>query len=82
MFFPYSYRLYLKDECEEFFDEINSEEYKDRQKENPIQYLIKVGFGAHRALGVFLLDDNETAIIKDEYDNGDLCGKLDKSLIA
>jgi hypothetical protein len=81
-FFPYSYRLYIREECEAFFEEINSDAYKAKLEFEPIQYVIKVGFGAHRAMGVFLLDANETEKRKDEYDNGNKCGIETKSLIA
>jgi exonuclease VII small subunit len=81
-FFPYSYRLYIREECEAFFEEINSDAYKAKLEIEPIQYVIKVGFGAHRAMGVFLLDKNETERRKAEYDNGNKCGIETKSLIA
>jgi len=81
-FFPYSYRLYIEDECRAFFNKINSAAYKKRLEIEPIQYVMKVGFGAHRAMGVFLLDKNETELRKEEYDNGNLCGQLNDSLIA
>lgn len=81
-FFPYSHRLYIEDECRAFFTEINSAEYKQKQINEPIQYVMKVGFGAHRAMGVFLLDKNETQLRMEEYDNGNKCGELNQSLIA
>lgn len=81
-FFPFSYRLYLKDECEAFFTEINSIEYQEKLVQEPIQYLIKLGYGAHRAMGVFLLDANETENMKTVYENGQLCGIENKSRIA
>jgi len=81
-FFPYSHRLYIEDECRAFFTEINSEAYKQKLITEPIQYVMKVGFGAHRAMGVFLLDPNETQLRMEEYDNGNKCGELNQSLIA
>jgi hypothetical protein len=81
-FFPYSYRLYIEEECHAFFNKINSAEYIEKLKVEPIQYVMKVGFGAHRAMGVFLLDKNETELRKEEYGNGELCGVLNQSLIA
>jgi len=81
-FIPFSYRLYLKDECEEFFKEISSETYQKKLETEPIQYLIKLGYGAHRAMGVFLLDHNETDNIRNIYQNGELCGAENKSRIA
>lgn len=81
-FFPFSYRLYIKEECETFFKELNSPEYIKKLETEPIQYLIKVGYGSHRAQGVFLLDTNQTAYIKRQYSNGELCGQNTRSLIA
>jgi len=81
-FFPFSYRLYIKEECETFFKEINSAEYKKKLETEPIQYLIKIGYGSHRAQGVFLLDDNQTSYVQRQYNNGELCGDNNRSLIA
>jgi len=81
-FFPFSYRLYIKEECQTFFKEINSAEYQEKLKKEPIQYLIKVGFGSHRAQGVFLLDQAKTKDLKKQYYNGYACGHIKKSLIA
>lgn len=81
-FFPYSHRLYIENECRAFFEEINSDAYKTKLVVEPIQYVMKVGFGAHRAMGVFLLDKEETQRRIEEYDNGTKCGELTQSLIA
>jgi hypothetical protein len=81
-FFPYSYRLYIEEECTAFFDEINSKPYIDSLAVEPIQYVMKLGYGAHRAMGVFILDDKETDLWKEFYDNGNLCGQQNKSLVA
>jgi hypothetical protein len=83
MFFPKSYRLYIKSECKKFFGIINSNAYKKSLKAEPIQYLIKVGYGAHRASGVFLLDPKETLKMKRLYGSkGQKCGQSSKSLVA
>jgi len=81
-FFPFSYRLYIKGECEKFFEKINSNAYKKSLIKEPIQYLVKLGYGAHRANGVFLLDKNYTVYMNELYDNGDKCGKSTDSVIA
>jgi len=82
-FFPFSYRLYRTDECKEFFRILNSEAYKTSLAEEPIQYLIKVGYGAHRAKGVYLLDQEQTAKLKKKYGSkGSKCGKVKRRLIA
>jgi len=82
-FFPKSYRLYRKGECKKFFGILNSAAYKKSLKEEPIQYLIKVGYGSHRANGVFLLDKSQTSKINKLYGSrGQNCGKVHKSLIG
>jgi len=69
-------------ECQQFFKELDSKAYQDRKKEEPIQYLIKKGYGAHRAAGIELLDEEEELRLKLEYNNGADCGLKDKSLVA
>jgi len=81
-FFPYSYRLYMEEECNAFFKHINSEEYIKSLEKEPIQFVIKLGYGAHRAKGVFIFDRNETEVWREFYDNGNKCGVENKSIIA
>lgn len=81
-FFPYSYRLYMEDECKDFFEHINSKKYIKSLEKEPIQFVIKLGYGAHRAKGVFIFDKNETETWKEFYDNGNKCGMENKSIIA
>jgi len=80
--FPYTYRLYVKEECETFFELINSKEYKASLKKEAIQYVIKVGHGSHKSQGVFLLDKQKTEELNDDYDVGDKCGSIGDSLLA
>lgn len=72
----------VQEECQAFFEEINSEKYIKSLEQEPIQYVIKLGYGAHRAMGVFILDEEQTENIKTLYDNGELCGIETKSRIA
>jgi len=81
-FFPETYRLFDEEECKEFFEVLESEAYKEALKREPIQYLIKIGHGAHKAQGVFLLDKNETISINKDFAKGKKCGKVNKPLIA
>jgi hypothetical protein len=81
-FFPYSYRLYMENECKAFFEKINSDKYIKSLEKEPIQFVIKLGYGAHRAMGVFLFDKNETEFWKGIYDNGNKCGVENRSIIA
>jgi hypothetical protein len=81
-FFPYSYRLYMENECKAFFEHINSDAYLASLEKEPIQFVIKLGYGAHRAKGVFIFDKNETEIWREFYDDGNKCGAENKSIIA
>lgn len=61
---------------------MKSEEYAVQKKVEPIQYLAKVGYGAHRAKGVFILhEENEAKLLK-AYDNGDKCGRKIRHMIT
>ena len=82
-YFLSTYRLHREDECKAFFEKINSPSYRELIKTEPIQYIIKVGHGAHRSQGVFLLDAHEEEKLKGEYGmNGENCGKINQSLLA
>jgi len=61
---------------------INSQEYKEKLKVEPVQYLIKVGHDAHKSSGVFLLDDEQTANLTSQFLNGSRCGIEETTLIA
>lgn len=82
LFFPKTYRLYKRGECRAFFRIINSNEFKNESIYEPIQYLIKIGYGAHRAEGVFLFDEEEQKNIVEKYNNGKYCGQVRRSLVA
>jgi len=74
--------LIVLEECQDFFKLINTEAYKKTLVKDPIQYLIKVGHGAHKSQGVFLLDDEQTLKLKKEFNNGKNCGKVQNFLVA
>jgi len=82
MFFPYSFRLYQKKECDTFFAKINSQAYIKSLETEPIQYIIKVGHGSHSGNGVFILDSEKTKSLNEDYDFGKKCGQRTKPLIA
>lgn len=69
-------------ECRQFFNEINSEDYQQRVEAEVYPFILKIGYGAHRARGVFLFDDEKQEDIRTEYDNGKNCGLIDNNLIA
>jgi len=80
--FPSAFRLFDEQECRDFFKLIDSASYKAALKKEPIQYLIKVGHGAHKSQGVFLLDDEQTASLKKQFNNGKKCGSEPNFLLA
>jgi len=80
--FPSTFRLFEKEECKAFFKLINSQAYKKSLQKEPIQYLIKVGHGAHKSEGVFLLDNKKAISLKKQFKNGTGCGKTKNILIA
>jgi len=61
---------------------INSQQYKKSLEKEPIQYLIKVGHGAHKSQGVYLLDNDKSASLKKQFKNGAACGTTKNILIA
>lgn len=80
--FPKTYRLSNQDECKQFFGIINSEDYNKTAKTEPVQYLIKIGRGSHKAEGVFLFDDEKKTEIVTEFQNGELCGNYNTTFMA
>jgi len=81
-FFPLSYRLYDKYECQLFFNIVTSDKYKQSLIREPIQYLLKIGVGSHKASGVSILDVNATKGLIDKYDAGNKCGSQFESYVA
>jgi len=80
--FPQTYRLYNEQECQSFFNFINSNSYKESLGEQPIQYMLKIGHGSHKGDGVDLLDTQRTEQLQMEYNNGENCGKISAPLLA
>eukprot|EP01016_Furgasonia_blochmanni_P039172 TRINITY_DN4832_c0_g1_i7.p1 TRINITY_DN4832_c0_g1~~TRINITY_DN4832_c0_g1_i7.p1 ORF type:complete len:829 (+),score=209.15 TRINITY_DN4832_c0_g1_i7:129-2615(+) len=74
MFFPKSFWLMDKDECQEAFRILKSPEYQREKEKTPIQFIRKKGLGAHRGLGVRVVDNEEEADILRLWDNGKKCG--------
>src|SRR5690348_9516493 len=56
-------------------------EYKQSKEKEPIQFLAKAGFGAHRAKGVAILDAAKEIELRRTYENGFQCGWKQASLI-
>ena len=75
-FFPKTYSLTKPEQCKEFFEIFNGEEYQNLKAEKKIVYFRKIGAIAHAATGVFPVDEKEENKIRERYQNGSLCGKI------
>eukprot|EP01016_Furgasonia_blochmanni_P052304 TRINITY_DN8324_c0_g1_i1.p1 TRINITY_DN8324_c0_g1~~TRINITY_DN8324_c0_g1_i1.p1 ORF type:complete len:644 (+),score=179.94 TRINITY_DN8324_c0_g1_i1:2-1933(+) len=75
-FFPKSYWLRNKTECDQFFEYFNSDKYKELKAKQNIVFMSKQGLGAHRGLGVKIIDDAEEKELRNKYDSGKRCGEI------
>lgn len=81
-YFPEGYRMYVRNECLQFFKIMNSKKYEQNKKHTPIQYMMKAGYGVHRGVGVEILDLELEKKLREQYDNGSKCGEISQNLIA
>lgn len=75
-FFPKTWSLQNAEQCKKFFEEFNSDRYQQLKEEHKILYFRKIGWGVHEGKGVFPVNDQEEASIREMYKNGELCGKV------
>lgn len=75
-YFPKTWVLRDKKQCEDFFREFNSPLYQQMKSERNIVYFRKIGANVHEGKGVFPIDINEEKSIKELYQNGKACGKI------
>lgn len=69
-FFPTSYRLDNKMECQQFFEILNAKNFSKVRAEEGVSYILKVSYGSHRANGLELLDEFHERRIRRKYENG------------
>lgn len=69
-------------ECVQFFQELNSEEYRLRRLDEPVTFVIKKGYGAHRAEGIYMFNQAKEKVLRSKYANGRLCGSVHAPLLA
>lgn len=81
-FFPEGYRMYVRSECQAFFRVLNSKKYEAAKRHTPIQFMMKAGYGVHRAAGVEILDLALEKKLREQYDNGGKCGEISQNQIA
>jgi len=74
-FFPQTWVLNQKEQCQEFFEHFNSPEYQRLKEERTIVYFTKVGANVHGAKGVAPLNEKEEADLRVLYNGGELCGR-------
>jgi len=80
-YFPKTWVLTNKTQCQDFFKEFNSPYYEKLREERNIVYFRKIGANVHEGKGVFTVNREEEILIKDWYKNGTLCGKVMKNNI-
>jgi len=81
-YFPKTWVLRDKEQCEEFFEEFLSPKYQQLKKERNIVYFRKIGADVHEGKGVFPVSDSEEKKIQNLYKNGSACGSVkDNNLI-
>ena len=81
-YFPKTWVLRDKDQCEDFFAEFLSPKYKQMKKERGMVYFRKIGANVHEGKGVFPVNENEELNIQNLYKNGSACRTVrDNNLI-
>ncbi|CAD8046757.1 unnamed protein product [Paramecium sonneborni] len=81
-FIPKTYRLFQKQDCKEFFEYLNSNEYQDKIAQEGPQFITKVGLEVHRGRGIKVLFPDETKKLQETYKNGKRCGADHSLLVA
>jgi len=61
---------------------MSSPEYQQLKKTEPVPFILKIGWGAHRGDGVFLFDDAKETQIRETYQEGQACGQNTKDLLV
>jgi len=74
--FPKTFSLVKEDQCKQFFEEFNSQEYQRKKADQKVVYFRKIGAELHGGDGVFAVDDKEEKYIRELYQNGELCGQI------
>ena len=75
-FFPKTWILYRENSCRDFFENLNSPEYKILKEEKGIVFIKKIGADAHQGRGVSLVTEDIENSLREIYENGALCGNV------
>ena len=81
-FFPKTWLLYNKEDCEAFFSILNSTEYIKLKEERNIVFIRKIATHSHRGEGVQPVHAQEEESLRKTYENGNLCGNITKNFIV
>lgn len=80
-FFPQSRELQNKTECLQWFEYIDTEEYRKAKEEKTIVFIRKIGSGSHQGKGVQPVDEQEEKRLREVYQNGSRCGQNRDSVL-
>jgi len=81
-FFPKTWLLFRKADCQEFFKILISQKYQEMKEEKRIVFIRKVAAGSHRGEGVQPVNDEEEKALLTDYANGMKCGKVTQIYIV
>ena len=81
-YFLKTFLLAEKEDCEAFFNNINSDSYQKAKEAQRLVYIRKIATGVHRGEGVQPMNPEEEARIRQDYENGALCGQVNKEEIV
>ena len=76
-----TYVLDQKSQCQNFFNIINSQDYQRLKEERKIVYMRKIGADVHRGQGVFPFNNEDEVAMRSLYNNGKLCGQVEKNYL-
>lgn len=80
-YFPKTWFLHKKKSCQDFFEKIKSDEYKQLLEEQKVVYIKKI-VNSHRGVGVWPLKAKEDGYLRKEYNHGALCGQKKVGMIV
>ncbi|CAD8090559.1 unnamed protein product [Paramecium sonneborni] len=81
-YLPKTYRLFNEQECQKFFNYINSEEYEEKIRTEGPQFIVKMGKEVHRGRGIKMLFPQEREELNKKFDKGELCGSVKTFKVA
>lgn len=80
-YFPKTWLLHEKESCQNFFAQLNTSEHQQLLEKNQIVHIKKI-VNSHGGAGVMPLHAKQEDELKEEFQNGELCGKLKTAVIV